>query len=95
MTVEYLDLADYIGIAAEITGLDEATPPGTLPGVLTVEQAAAAIADGIESGRFLILTHPEVLGFFQRKAADYDRWLAGMRRLRDGLRSGGFLKVKP
>lgn len=24
MTVEYLDLADYIGIASEITGLDEA-----------------------------------------------------------------------
>jgi hypothetical protein len=36
-----------------------------------------------------------VLGFFQRKASDYDRWLAGMRRMRDGLRSaGGFLKVK-
>ena len=31
--------------------------------------------------RFLILPHPEVLKFFQRKAADYDRWLAGMRRL--------------
>lgn len=24
MTVEYLDLADYIGIASEVTGLDEA-----------------------------------------------------------------------
>ena len=31
--------------------------------------------------RFLILPHPEVLEFFRRKAADYDRWLAGMRRL--------------
>jgi NAD(P)-dependent dehydrogenase (short-subunit alcohol dehydrogenase family) len=81
-------------VATAITGLDEATAPGTLPGVLTVEQAASAIADGIESGGFLILTHPEVLGFFQRKASDYDRWLAGMRRVRDGLRSSGFLKVK-
>lgn len=81
-------------VATAITGLDEATAPGALPGVLTVEQAAAAIADGIESGGFLILTHPEVLGYFQRKAADYDRWLAGMRRVRDGLRAGGFLKVK-
>jgi hypothetical protein len=62
--------------------------------VLTVEQAALAIADGIEAGRFLILTHPEVLGFFQRKASDYDRWVAGMRKLRDGLRVGGFLKVR-
>jgi NAD(P)-dependent dehydrogenase (short-subunit alcohol dehydrogenase family) len=81
-------------VATAITGLDEATAPGTVPGVLTVEQAASAIADGIEAGGFLILTHPEVLGFFQRKAGDYDRWLAGMRRVRDGLRSSGFLKVK-
>jgi NAD(P)-dependent dehydrogenase (short-subunit alcohol dehydrogenase family) len=81
-------------VATAITGLDESTAAGALPGVLTVEQAATAIADGIEAGRFLILTHPEVLGFFQRKAGDYDRWLSGMRRLRDGLRTGGFLKVK-
>ena len=38
------------------------------------------------AGTFLILTHPEVLTFLQRKAADYDRWLAGMRRIRDALR---------
>jgi len=81
-------------VATAITGLDESTAAGALPGVLTVEQAAMAIADGIEGGGFLILTHPEVLGFFQRKSGDYDRWLAGMRRLRDGLRAGGFLKVK-
>ncbi len=81
-------------VATAITGLDEHTPAGTLPGVLTVEQAATAIADGIEGGGFLILTHPEVLGYFQRKATDYDRWLAGMRRVRDGLRAGGFLRTK-
>jgi NAD(P)-dependent dehydrogenase (short-subunit alcohol dehydrogenase family) len=82
-------------VATAIIGVDEATPVGSLPGVLTVEQAAGAIADGIEDGRFLVLTHPEVLGFFQRKASDYDRWLAGMRRLRDGLRAGGFLRTRP
>jgi NAD(P)-dependent dehydrogenase (short-subunit alcohol dehydrogenase family) len=81
-------------VATAITGLDEGLAVGALPGVLTVEQAATAIADGIERGGFLILTHPEVLGYFQRKAADYDRWLAGMRRVRDGLRAGGFLKIK-
>jgi NAD(P)-dependent dehydrogenase (short-subunit alcohol dehydrogenase family) len=81
-------------VATAITGLAESTAPGSVPGVLTVEQAATAIADGIESGGFLVLTHPEVLGFFQRKAGDYDRWLAGMRRVRDGARTGSFLKVK-
>ena len=39
-----------------------------------------AIVDGLEREQFLIATHPEVLGFFQRKAADYDRWIGGMRR---------------
>jgi NAD(P)-dependent dehydrogenase (short-subunit alcohol dehydrogenase family) len=81
-------------VATAMTGLDEATDAGAIPGVLTVEQAASAIADGIERDDFLVLTHPEVLGYFQKKAADYGRWLAGMRRVRDGLRAGGFLKVK-
>jgi NAD(P)-dependent dehydrogenase (short-subunit alcohol dehydrogenase family) len=82
-------------VATAITGFDETLPEGAVPGVLTVEQAARAIVDGLEREQFLLLTHAEVLGFFQRKASDYDRWLAGMRRLRAGLRaSGGFLKVK-
>lgn len=81
-------------VATAITGLDEGTAAGALPGVLTVDQAAAAIAAGLESERFLVLTHPEVLGYFQRKGADYDRWLDGMRRVRDGWRKGGFLKTK-
>ena len=81
-------------VATAITGLDEATASGSLPGVLTVEQAATAIVDGIEQRRFLILTHPEVLGYFQKKATDYERWLAGMRRVKEGLRGGGFLQVK-
>ena len=49
--------------------------------VLEPDQVADAVVDGLAAERFLILPHPEVLEFFQRKAADYDRWLAGMRRL--------------
>src|SRR3954449_10000206 len=49
--------------------------------VLEPDQVADAVIDGLADERFLILPHPEVLAFFQRKAADYDRWLAGMRRL--------------
>jgi hypothetical protein len=29
-----------------------------------------------------------VLTFFQRKASDYDRWLAGMRRLQARVAAG-------
>jgi NAD(P)-dependent dehydrogenase (short-subunit alcohol dehydrogenase family) len=53
--------------------------------VLEPEQVAAAALEAIAAERFLVLPHPEVLGFFRRKAADYDRWLAGMRRLQGRL----------
>jgi NAD(P)-dependent dehydrogenase (short-subunit alcohol dehydrogenase family) len=51
--------------------------------VLEPEEVAAATVEAIEHERFLVLPHREVLTFFQRKAMDYDRWLAGMRRLQD------------
>jgi NAD(P)-dependent dehydrogenase (short-subunit alcohol dehydrogenase family) len=49
--------------------------------VLEPEAVADIVVEAISDERFLILPHPEVLTFFQRKASDYDRWLAGMRRL--------------
>lgn len=52
-------------------------------GVIEPEDVAIMTVDAIEQERFLVLPHPEVLKFFQRKAADYDRWLEGMRRLQD------------
>ena len=36
---------------------------------------------GCAAESFLILPHPEVLTYFQRKAGDHDRWLGGMRKL--------------
>ncbi len=49
--------------------------------VLEPEQVAQVVVDGLAAEQFLILPHPEVLGYFQRKANDYDRWIRGMRRL--------------
>lgn len=45
------------------------------------DELLAALGDG----RFLVLPHPEVLEFYRRKGADYDRWLSGMRRYRQSL----------
>jgi hypothetical protein len=53
--------------------------------VLTPEAVAEMTVQGVADGRFLILPHPEVLEFHRRKASDYDRWLAGMRRLRQAV----------
>jgi len=52
-------------------------------GALEPQQVADEVVRGMEAERFLILPHPEVLEYFRRKAADYDRWLRGMRRLRE------------
>jgi NAD(P)-dependent dehydrogenase (short-subunit alcohol dehydrogenase family) len=54
-------------------------------GLLEPEDVAEAVVQGLRAETFLILPHPEVLTYFQRKAGDYDRWLAGMRKLQARL----------
>jgi NAD(P)-dependent dehydrogenase (short-subunit alcohol dehydrogenase family) len=63
--------------------------PGTLDGVLEPETVADACIEAIREERFLVLPHPEVETYFQRKASDYDRWLRGMRRFRDRISGNG------
>ncbi|MGZ5369248.1 SDR family oxidoreductase [Aeromicrobium sp.] len=43
------------------------------------------VIDAIGDERFLVLPHPEVLGFYRRKGADYERWIDGMQRYRVSL----------
>ncbi len=56
--------------------------PQSLDGVLTPDEVAGHVVEGLEVEQFLILPHKEVLTYMQRKTTDYDRWLGGMRRLR-------------
>ena len=51
-------------------------------GILPPETVADMIVEQALAGRFLILTHPQVATYVQRKAADHDRWIAGMQRFR-------------
>ena len=53
--------------------------------VLEPEDVAEAALAVIAAETFLILPHPEVLTYLQRKTGDYDRWLAGMRRLQSRI----------
>tara|TARA_R110001599_G_scaffold353880_1_gene601949 strand:+ start:59343 stop:60143 length:801 start_codon:yes stop_codon:yes gene_type:complete len=51
-------------------------------GILEPEVVADLCIEAMADGRFLVLPHPEVETYFQRKANNYDRWLSGMRRVR-------------
>jgi NAD(P)-dependent dehydrogenase (short-subunit alcohol dehydrogenase family) len=63
------------------------TQAAAVAGVLTPEHVAEVVVAGVREERFLILPHPEVATYEQRRAADRDRWLAGMRRLSASLAS--------
>jgi hypothetical protein len=65
---------------------ESGSPPegGALGEILMPEDVAATVVEAMDAERFLILPHPRVGASFQRKAADYDVWLA---RTRDRLRA--------
>ena len=70
--------------AGQSAGLEAVRSAGA---ILAPQDVAEAVVQGLAEERFLILPHPEVLEFFRRKGSDYDRWLAGMRRLRRAAES--------
>jgi NAD(P)-dependent dehydrogenase (short-subunit alcohol dehydrogenase family) len=53
--------------------------------ILEPETVADRVLEAIAAETFLILPHPEALEYFRRKGDDYDRWLAGMRRLQSQI----------
>jgi NAD(P)-dependent dehydrogenase (short-subunit alcohol dehydrogenase family) len=65
---------------AMLHGIDRGVPDGD--GILSAAAVADAVVAGLDAERFLILPHPQVATYIRRKVEDYDRWLAGMARLR-------------
>jgi NAD(P)-dependent dehydrogenase (short-subunit alcohol dehydrogenase family) len=64
---------------------NESARQAAADGILEPEVVARACVEAVREERFLVLPHPEVQTYFQRKAADYDRWPRGMRRFRQRL----------
>ncbi|WP_055589981.1 SDR family NAD(P)-dependent oxidoreductase [Peterkaempfera griseoplana] len=52
---------------------------GAFGPILEPAEVAEAVVTGLAEERFLILPHPEVARYEQRRAGDRDAWLAGMR----------------
>ncbi|MEY9265225.1 NAD(P)-dependent dehydrogenase (short-subunit alcohol dehydrogenase family) [Bradyrhizobium elkanii] len=55
--------------------------PQSGDGDLSAEQVAQDALRGIEQETFLILPHPQVLGYMRKKTENYDRWIGGMAKI--------------
>ncbi|MCG8491974.1 MAG: SDR family oxidoreductase [Sneathiellales bacterium] len=55
----------------------------SVDGTMEPEELADCVIETMDKEEFLILPHPQVLEYMRRKTANYDRWLGGMRKLRD------------
>ena len=49
------------------------------------EVVAEAVWSAMAEGRFLVLPHPEVAGYYAARAGDTDQWLRGMNRLQQRI----------
>ena len=57
-------------------------------GWLEPEEVADMAMEALAEERFLILTHPVVHTYMERKVSDYDRWIKGMKRLQKRIYEG-------
>lgn len=53
--------------------------------VLSAPDVARRTLAAVAAREFLVLPHPEVRAMWQKRAADTDRWIRGMRRVQAGL----------
>ena len=58
-----------------------------LDGMMKPEQVALDVIKAIKEESFLISPHNQVIGYFQNKANNYSRWIGGMQKLRQKLKS--------
>ena len=60
--------------------------PQSGDGDLSPEQVARDALAGVEQETFVILPHPQVLGYMRSKTENYDRWIAGMAKIQAKMR---------
>lgn len=74
-----------IGIEDDAESTDGGFGGNDVDGILSADEVAECVFEGISENRFLILPHPQVATYVQRKASDHDRWIAGMQRFQRNL----------
>ena len=53
----------------------------SVDGMMETDELAECVIKTMDEESFLILPHPQVREYMQRKTSDYDRWLRGMQKL--------------
>jgi NAD(P)-dependent dehydrogenase (short-subunit alcohol dehydrogenase family) len=64
-------------------------------GMMEADQVAECVMTALQEGRFMVLPHPEVKDYMQRKTSDYDRWIRGMQRLKSRFMTDPTAVTKP
>lgn len=77
-----------IGIDDDSDSMEGGFLGNDVDGIMRPEAVADIIVSEALAGRFLVLTHPEVATYVQRKASDHDRWINGMQRFRNKMIEG-------
>lgn len=65
----------------EATSADNGNVVRASGAVLEPEHVAEIVVETLRQETFMILPHPEVAQFVNKKASEHERWLAGMRKL--------------
>ena len=55
--------------------LPSSRPAAAVDGVLMPDQVAKIVLEAMEQERFMILSHPQVQDYEQRKVSNRDRWI--------------------
>jgi NAD(P)-dependent dehydrogenase (short-subunit alcohol dehydrogenase family) len=87
LAIQYGDRGIRVSVLCPQSVLTGMTTPGPsaarVDGVMQADEVARIVIEAMEAERFMILSHATVQTYVERKAADINRWLGGMRRLRD------------
>ena len=89
LAIQYGDRGIRVSVLCPQSVQTGMTMPGPsaarVDGVLQPADVARMVIEAMEEERFLILSHPQVQEYMQRKASSRERWITGMRRLRDRI----------
>ena len=88
VSIKYRDQGVRVSVLAPqavrtpMTDRPDGASVASVDGMIEADELATCVVSAMATEEFLILPHPEVRDYMQRKVTDIDRWLHGMNRWR-------------